>query len=74
MDDKTFIAKYVADESTRIKEQFKKMMLSEIPPTEEEKAVMMEDIKSTLTRLQAALAQVTSETADKDSEDHGEPS
>jgi hypothetical protein len=61
MDDKTFIASYVADESTRVKDRLKKMVESETPPTEEEKAAVMQDMEATLKRLQTALSQITPE-------------
>lgn len=61
MDDKTFIAKYVADESTRVKDRLKAMVESETPPTEEEKTEVMQDIETTLKRLQSALSQITPE-------------
>jgi len=61
MDDKTFIAKYVAEESVRVKDRLKNMVQSDTPPTEEEKAAVMQDIETTLKRLQSALASITPE-------------
>lgn len=61
MDDKTFIAKYVADESTRVKDRLKAMVENPTPPTEEEKAAVMQDMEKTLKRLQTALASITPE-------------
>lgn len=66
MDDKTFMAKYVADESVRIKERLKNMVESPTPPTEEEKAAVMADLNATLARLQKALSQIALEDADSE--------
>jgi len=74
MDDKTFIAKYVADESVRVKERLKNMVESETPPTEEEKAAMMQDMQETLARLQRALSGITLEMLEGDGENNVKPS
>jgi len=69
MDDKTFIAKYVADESTRVKDRLKAMVESKTPPTEEEKDAVIKDMEETLARLQSALAQITSEMLEEPDEE-----
>jgi len=74
MDDKTFIASYVAEESTRVKDRLKAMVESKTPPTEEEKAAVMQDMQETLERLQRALSSITPEMLEQDNEDHGKPS
>lgn len=61
MDDKTFIAKYVADESTRVKDRLKAMVESSEAPSEAERDAVMQDIGETLKRLQSALSQITPE-------------
>ena len=61
MDDKTLIAKFAADETTRINERLKKMIQSDTPPSDEERESVIGDIEKTLARLQAALSQITPE-------------
>lgn len=58
MDDKTFIAAYVAQESQRINERLKTMLQSETPPSEEERDAVISDMEITLSRLQSALTQI----------------
>lgn len=71
MDDKTFIAAFAAKEATRINERLKKMIASPDAPSEEEKASITADIQLTLDRMKKALAQITPEMLEEDSEDHG---
>lgn len=61
MDDKTLIAKFAAEETTRINERLKKMVQSENPPSDEEKNAVISDIEQTLLRLERALSQITPE-------------
>lgn len=61
MDDKTFIAAYVASETQRINEELKKMVLSDAPPSEDEKERVISDIETTLSRLQSALSHIHTE-------------
>ena len=61
MDDKTFVAAYVASEAQRINEELKKMVLSHEPPSEEQKERVIADIETTLTRLQSALSHIQAE-------------
>ena len=61
MDDKTLIAKYAAEETTRINERLKKMVQSQTPPSEEEKNSVISDIEQTLARLERALSHITPE-------------
>jgi uncharacterized protein YukE len=68
MDDKTFMAKYVADESTRIKDRLKKMVESSTPPTEEEKQSIMVDMTETLDRLKKSLMQIEAMMEKEDDE------
>ena len=58
MDDKTFIASYVAQETVRINERLKKMVTSDVAPSEEERSDIMKDMEVTLARLQSALSQI----------------
>lgn len=71
MDDKTFIAKYVADESTRIKDRLKEAVESDVVPTEAEKDELIGDIEQTLDRLRRALEQMQAAIGleDEDMED-----
>lgn len=74
MDDKTFIAKYAADEATRINERLKKMIDSTQPLSDAEKESVLSDIEATLARLQSALSHITPEMLAEDYKDHGKPS
>ncbi|NBX03077.1 MAG: hypothetical protein EBR02_03230 [Alphaproteobacteria bacterium] len=56
MDDKTFVASYVAQEAVRINERLKKIVDAESTPSEEEKDSILADIETTLARLQSAVA------------------
>lgn len=58
MDDKTFVASYVAQETTRINERLKEMIARGEMPSDEEKDALMNDMETTLSRLQGALAQL----------------
>ncbi len=58
MDDKTFIAEYAANEILRINERLKGMIESKTPPTEELRDNVIEDIETTLRRLQNALLHI----------------
>jgi hypothetical protein len=58
MDDKTFIAEYAANEILRINERLKDMIESKTPPTEELRDNVIEDIETTLRRLQSALLHI----------------
>ena len=66
MDDKTFIASYVAQESQRINERLKKTITSDIPPSDEEKEALVHDIEATLSRLQRALSQIQLEVEEEE--------
>lgn len=59
MDDKTFVASYVAKESQRINESLKQLLAKDGEPTESEKAGVFGDIESTLSSLQGALEYLT---------------
>ncbi len=61
MDDKTFIAAYVAKEAERINERLKTAVTAESPPSEDERQALVADIETTLSRLQRALMQVQME-------------
>ncbi len=66
MDDKTFIASYVASEAERINERLKKMVQSDTQPTDEERDAVIKDIETTLARLQSALSQISIEDLEED--------
>ncbi len=59
MDDKTFIAEYVANETVRINNRLKEMLASDTPPSEELRASVIGDIETTLARLQSALSHIS---------------
>ncbi len=56
MDDKTFVANYVAQEAVRINERLKKIVNAESAPSDEEKDSILADIETTLARLQSAVS------------------
>ncbi len=58
MDDKTFIATYVAQETQRINGALKEMVGRSIPPSEAEKDAIIADIERTLARLQSAISHI----------------
>lgn len=58
MDDKTFIASYVAKESQRINERMKSVLDAEVKPSEEEINAIISDIETTLGRLEKALSHI----------------
>ncbi len=59
MDNKTFVAKYVADESNRINQSLKDMLTKNSPPSEEEKDALFSDMEATLKKLTGALEYLT---------------
>lgn len=59
MDNKTFIAKYVADESTRINESLKNMLEKPETTTDAEKDALFADMEATLGKLKSALEFLT---------------
>ncbi len=71
MDDKTFIATYVAKEAERINQKLKDMVGSETPPTDQQRDDVIKDIEVTLSRLQSALSQLSIEP--EDGEGHDKP-
>lgn len=73
MYDKTFIAKYAADETTRINERLKRMIQSASPPSQEERDAVVADIEQTLARLQSALSQITPEMIEELEEEEKKP-
>jgi hypothetical protein len=58
MDDKTFIAEYVANETVRINSRLKEMVEATEPPSEEMRESVIADIELTLSRLQSALSHI----------------
>ncbi len=68
MDDKTFIASYVAGEAERINQRLKKMVQSDTQPTDAERDEVIKDIETTLARLQSALAQISMEDLEEEKE------
>jgi len=69
MDDKTFMAKYVAEETQRINERLKKLVTSNTPPSEEERQAVMEDVGNALSRLKRTLEQIEAEVAKEQMEE-----
>ena len=68
MDDKTFIASYVAGEAERINQRLKKMVQSDTQPTDAERDEVIKDIETTLARLQSALSQISMEDLEEELE------
>lgn len=68
MDDKAFIASYVAGEAERINERLKKMVQSDTQPTDAERDAVIKDIETTLARLQSALSQISMEELEEEKE------
>ena len=68
MDDKTFIASYVASEAERINQRLKKMVQSDTQPTDAERDEVIKDIETTLARLQSALSQISMEDLEEELE------
>jgi hypothetical protein len=66
MDDKTFIASYVAKESQRINERLKEMVEAGQPPSEEEREAVVADIEKTLRRMHAALSTINPDELELD--------
>lgn len=69
MDDKTLIAEYAANEIVRINARLKEMISSEIPPSEEFRKDVIEDIETTLNRLQRALSHIKIDDIDNNKEE-----
>lgn len=59
MDDKTFVAKYVASESERLNQSLKEMVAKEVAPTDAEKDALFADMEETLKKLTGALEYLT---------------
>ena len=59
MDNKTFVASYVAQESERINQALKNVLGKEAPPTEAEKDALFSDMEATLAKLTSALEFLT---------------
>lgn len=58
IDDKVLIAEYAANEMVRINQRLKEMITSEAPPSEEFRKDVINDIETTLSRLQRALSHI----------------
>ncbi len=69
MDDKTFVAAYVAKETQRINETLKDMINSPEAPSEETRQAIVQDIETTLERLKSALSQIHLELDESDEEE-----
>ena len=59
MDNKTFVAKFVADESERMNQSLKEMLAKGAPPSDEEKDALFSDMEVTLKKLTGALEFLT---------------
>ncbi len=66
MDDKTFLASYVAKEAQRINERLKALVEGATPPSDAERDAVTQDIEATLQRLQSALSQIESDEEHSD--------
>lgn len=69
IDDKTLIAEYAANEMLRINARLKEMINSENPPSEEFRKDVIEDIETTLNRLQRALSHIQIDNIDNNEEE-----
>ncbi len=67
MDDKAFIAEYFAKETARINERLKAMVNSDSSPSDEVRDSVIEDIETTLRRLQSSLSYILT-NIDEDTE------
>ena len=59
MDNKTFVAKFVADESERMNQSLKDMLARGAPPSDAEKDALFSDMEATLKKLTGALEFLT---------------
>jgi len=59
MDNKTFVASYVAQESERINQLLKDIVAKGAPPTEAEKDALFSDMEATLAKLTSALEYIS---------------
>ena len=66
IDDKTLIAEYAANEMVRINQRLKDMITSEEPPSEEFRQEVINDIETTLSRLQRALSHIQIENENEE--------
>ncbi len=55
MDNKTFVAKFVADESERLNQNLKEVLAKGAPPSDAEKDALFSDMEATLAKLTSAL-------------------
>ena len=69
MDNKTFVAKFVADESTRLNEGLKEMLAKGEAPSDAEKEALFSDMESTLAKLKGALEYLTANMDNLDEEE-----
>lgn len=72
MDDKTFMAAYVADETVRLKDRLKEMVARGEEPSEEEKEALMNEMQASLSRLQQTLLQIQA-IVDEENEEEETP-
>lgn len=73
MDNKTFVAKFVADESTRLNESLKDMLAKNEAPSEAEKEALFSDMEMTLKKLTSALEYLTANIDSLDDEEEELP-
>ncbi len=66
MDDKTFVTKFVADESERINQALKDVFAKGEAPTDAEKDALFSDMEATLKKLTSALEFLTANAANID--------
>lgn len=69
MDNNTFVAKYVADESERLNQGLKDMLAKPTPPSEAEKDALFSDMEATLAKLTTALEYLTAHLEDIEEEE-----
>ena len=72
MDDKTFVATYVAQETQRINGALKEMIDRNEPASEAEKDAIIADIERTLARLQSAISHIRVYSADAHADDESD--
>lgn len=73
MDTKTFMAKYVADESERMNQSLKEMLAKGEAPSDAEKDLLLADMEATLKKLTGALEYLTANIDNIDDEEEEMP-
>lgn len=73
MDNKTFTAKFVADESERLNQNLKDMIAKGEAPSDAEKDALLADMEATLKKLTGALEYLTANIDNLNDEEEEQP-